>query len=139
MFFKAGVLSLRLTANRSLRVVEIQGPKHLLRAYGITRPSNFVGRWFADEADIPTEMMDDIAFTNRVEFRWGCDIPVAAHSRETVELPTTVTEIQPIDLGIVDVVYEYSTFFGLMRRKFSASLAVGSRENRKEAVEANAA
>jgi hypothetical protein len=116
---------------RKLRVVELQGPKALLRAYGVAMPANFSIRWFGDDADISPKAMDEVAFINQSDFRWACDISMAANSETTVSMPAKVNEVLAIDLGIVRVVYEYKRFFGLIHRKFSSSIAVGSRENRK--------
>lgn len=71
-------------------------------------------------------MMDDVAFTNRSEFRWGCNIPMKAGAVAIISIPSEATQPPPLNLGIVSVVYEYSHFFGLWRRKLAASIAVGT-------------
>lgn len=126
---EGGKLLLELRASRRLPIVELQGPRELLQAYGATKPTDFEQRWFADDAEVPAQMMDEVAFTNRSEFRWGCNVPMKAGAVAVISIPNEVTKPPPLNLGIVSVVYEYSRFFGLWHRKLAASIAVGARKN----------
>lgn len=79
---------------------------------------------------MPKEMLEDVAFTNRVEFRWGCDIGVTAGNSAQVVLPAKGLIDPTAAHGIWSVVYEYRKFFGLVREKLSFTLAIDAREEK---------
>jgi hypothetical protein len=120
-------LTLVMNASRKLRVVELQGPRELLAAFGAERTSQFVERQFADDVAVPAGMRADIAFINNRDFRWNCDIGLAAGAEVAVAIPTRLAPSLPVKLGIVSVVYEYTRLLGLSRRKYGLNLAVGEK------------
>lgn len=126
LWSEPGQLVLDLKAHRRLTVTEVQGSKELLAAFGAKRPESFAPRWFADDADVPGEMMEDVAYTNQTDFRWGCQIQMGKGATARVEIPATESPAGAMPLAIISVVYEYHLLFGLIRRKFAASIAVGS-------------
>jgi hypothetical protein len=121
-------LQIHITAKRDLRVCELQGTRRVLAAFGATQPRGFTTRWFADEAEVPKEMIDDVAFTNQTQFRWGCDIPISRGSTTSIVLPAKGILDAGSAHGIWEVIYEYRRFFGLLREKFSFPVAIDARE-----------
>jgi hypothetical protein len=126
-------LQLRISAKRNLRVCELQGSRRVLDAFGARQPLGFSTRWFGDEADVPKEMIEDVAFTNRAEFRWGCDIGVDAGNSAQVAIPAKGLIEPAAAHGIWSVVYEYPKLFGLVREKLSFTLAIDARGSANDA------
>jgi hypothetical protein len=120
-------LQLYISAKRDLRVCELQGSRRVLEAFGATQPPDFSTRWFADEAEVPEQMIEDVAFTNRVEFRWGCDIPISSGNSTHIVLPAKGLLDASVAHGIWSVVYEHRKFFGFVRETLSFSVAIDAR------------
>lgn len=121
-----GGLLLELRATRDLTVTEVQGPRELLDLFEAQKPEEFVTRWFADDVEVPAEMMEEVAFMNRTDFRWGCDIPMKRSTSTIVPIQAKKMPSGPLPLGIITVNYEYKRLFGLFVRSYSATCSVGS-------------
>ena len=117
-------LHLTINAKRRLRVTELHGDRHLFNALGATRPIGFSVRWFADDVEVPKEMIDDIAFTNRTEFRWACDIQIDRGKSSVVTIPVRQVFEPETKRGKLNIVYEYRWLFGLLRQQLSFDLFV---------------
>jgi len=107
-----GVVVLRLRAKQMIRITEVQGFTTDVDAFGLSMPTGFRKMQFGDGVDIPDEMKSDIEHMNRLNFRWGCDIPLKAGSSIDIKIPASGTGKDRI---VLTLAYEYPKLFGLMK------------------------
>ena len=69
---------------------------------------------FGEGSHIPDEMKNDIEHMNRLNFRWGCGIPIRAGSTAEIRIPASGPGK---DRVVLSLTYEYSKLFGLLRGK----------------------
>lgn len=111
----AQALELKVRAKRAVTLIELQGDRGLIDAFGATMPSGFSVKQFGESVEIPDGMKDDIAFMNKSQFRWGMNIPLAADRDHTITMPASGG--QGRDKGVLTLAYEYPKLFGLFKGK----------------------
>ena len=119
-----GALAIRGIAQQAIKIVELQGSKEFLMSFEAVRPGDFTERQFGDGVEIPPEMRDDIAAINATNFRWGCDIAVAAGQPFTIEIPTPRNPLPVTARGFLEVVYTRKKMLGLVNEKTMFRLQV---------------
>lgn len=110
----AKLLRLRVHAKKRVRLVEVQGFMTDVEAFGLSLPEGFREMQFGEGAVIPEAMKDDIAHMNRLNFRWGCDRPVAAGSEIQIQIPASGAGK---DKAVLTLTYEFPRLFGLLKGK----------------------
>ena len=110
----ASTLVIRVSAKKKLRITELQGDRSLLDAFGASMPAGFREMKFGEGVEIPEEMKSDVEHMNRLQFRWGCDFPMAAG--ETCEI--RVPAVGPgAERGVITIGYEFPKLLGLTKGK----------------------
>lgn len=109
-----GEVVVRLRAKQAIRVIEVQGFASDVEAFGLSMPSGFRPMRFGEGVDIPVEMQTEIELMNRLNFRWGCELPVKAGSTLELRLPASGPGK---DRLVLTLTYEYPKLFGLLKGK----------------------
>ena len=121
--WREGVLSIRVKALKKITLVELQGNVADLEAFGATMPDNFRKMRFGEGVEIPDGMKDDIEFMNKMQFRWGFNIPVAAGQEVVVNIPAPN---QGKERAIFTLAYNFPKFMGLLTGKSAIYLKYGA-------------
>lgn len=121
-----GEVIVRMRAKKTIRVVEVQGFASEAEAFGLSIPSGFRKMLFGDGATVPDEMKTDVEHMNRLNFRWGCDLPMKAGSTFELRLPASGPGQDRI---VLTLVYEYPKLLGLLKGKngFYARMSANDR------------
>ena len=109
-----GVVVIRLRAKKAIRILEVQGFATDVEAFGLSMPQGFRKMLFGEGANIPDEMKSDIEHMNRLNFRWGCDLPMNPGSELEIKIPAAG---QGKDRVVFTLSYEYPKLFGLLKAK----------------------
>ena len=110
----ASALLIKIAAKKSVRIVELQGDRSLLEAFGASAPSGIREMKFGEGVEIPDGMRDDIEFMNKSQFRWGCDFPIGAGATHEIRLPA---QGPGTEKGVITIVYEFPKLLGLLKGK----------------------
>lgn len=122
--FAGTQLQLSLSASRTLRVLEIQGSRSVLEAFGAKKPASLPARKAADHVKVPSELMAPSESIQPGDFRWACDLAVAQGGETVLCIPTTKIPTVVPEPGMLAVVYEHRKPTGLEREKLAVYLSV---------------
>lgn len=117
-------LEIRVFAKRSVTLIEVQGDRSVIEAFGATKPEGYSVRQFGENVETPDEMKDDVAFMNKSQFRWGCKVPVAAGAEHIIHMPAVGGPGR--EKGVLALAYEYPKLFGLLQRKGAVYVSLSS-------------
>lgn len=107
-----GEVVVHMHAKQAIRVVEVQGFASEAESFGLSMPGGFRKMQFGEGASIPDEMKSDIEHMNRLNFRWGCDIPMKAGTSFELRIPAAGPGRDRI---VLTLAYEYPKLFGLLK------------------------
>jgi hypothetical protein len=121
--FAGTQLQLSLSASRTLRVVEIQGSRSVLDAFGAKKPNSLPVRKPADPVHGHSETSASSSIS-RADFRWTCDLSVAQGGEMVLCIPTTKMPTDVPKPGMLAVVYEHKKPIGPVAQKLAVYLSV---------------
>jgi len=111
----AKALELKVRSKSPVAIMEIQGDRKLLDAFGATMPPGFSALRFGEGVEVPEEMKADIDFMNKAQFRWGTEIKVSKEGEVTISMPASGGP--GTDTGVLTLAYSYPKLFGLLKGK----------------------
>jgi hypothetical protein len=122
-----GEVVVKMRAKQSIRILEVQGFASEAEAFGLSMPSGFRKMQFGEGVSIPDEMKTDIEHMNRLNFRWGCEVPIKAGATLDLRIPAAGAGQDRI---VLTLVYEYRRLFGMLKGSngFYARMPHGQRE-----------
>jgi hypothetical protein len=132
--FAGTQLQLSLSASRTLRVLEIQGSRSVLDAFGAKKPTSLPGRKAADEPKVAAEKIAASPSIPRADFRWACDLAVAQGGETVLCIPTTKIPTVVPQPGVLAVVYEHKKPTGSVRQQLAVHLSVDVEQVVKPAI-----
>jgi hypothetical protein len=109
---EASTLLLRLRAKKAVRVTELQGFVSDLDVFGASIPPGFRRMQFGEGVEIPEGMKADVEHMNRLQFRWGCDVSIAAGAGAEIRIPASGPGK---DRAVITIAYEFPRLLGLLK------------------------